>query len=77
VNGLRIIIIVSIAFTAAEWGSVDVRFGVTILGVAFIAFLAGQRWPWRQRKARPTCVKCRQKRPRMASPTNTSPGAPE
>lgn len=43
-NGLTIIIICSIAFTAAEWGSVDVRFGVTILGVAFIAFLAGRRW---------------------------------
>jgi hypothetical protein len=44
VNGLAIIIICSIAFTAVEWGSVDVRFGVTILGVAFIAFLAGRRW---------------------------------
>ena len=44
-NGLRIIIICSIAFTAAEWGSRDVRFGVTILGVAFVAFLAGRRWP--------------------------------
>lgn len=43
-NGLAIIIICSIAFTAAEWGSIDVRFGVTILGVAFIAFLAGLRW---------------------------------
>lgn len=43
-NGLAIIIICSIAFTAVEWGSVDVRFGVTILGVAFIAFLAGRRW---------------------------------
>jgi len=43
-NSLAIIIICSIAFTAAEWGSRDVRFGVTILGVAFIAFLAGRRW---------------------------------
>lgn len=40
---LRIIVIFSIAFTAAEWGSIDVRFGVTILGVAFVAFLAGRR----------------------------------
>lgn len=38
---MRIIMILSIAFTAAEWGSVDVRFGVTILGIAFIAFLLG------------------------------------
>lgn len=44
-NGLRIVFIVSIAFTAAEWGSVEVRFGVTILGVAFVAFLLGRRWP--------------------------------
>lgn len=43
-NGLRIIAIISIAFTAAEWGSRDVRFGVTILGVAFVAYLAGGRW---------------------------------
>lgn len=41
---LTIIFIISIAFTAVEWGSVDVRFGVTILGVAFIAFLAGRYW---------------------------------
>lgn len=43
-NGLIIIIFCSIAFTAAEWGSVGVRFGVTILGVAFVAFIAGRRW---------------------------------
>lgn len=44
VNGLRVIILCSIAFVTAEWGSIDVRFGVTILGVAFIAFLTGSRW---------------------------------
>lgn len=43
-NGLRIIVILSIAFTAVEWGSQGVRFGVTILGVAFVAFLLGRRW---------------------------------
>lgn len=43
-NGLRLIIIFSIAFTAVEWGSRDVRFGVTIVGVAYVAFLLGRQW---------------------------------
>lgn len=43
-NRLTLIAIIAIAFAAVQWGSRDVRFGVTILFVAFIAFLAGERW---------------------------------
>lgn len=42
---LSIIGMCSIAFVAVEWGSRDFRFGVTIAFVAFVAFLAGRRWP--------------------------------
>lgn len=41
---LTIIAIIAIAFTAVEFGGRDFRFGVAILFVAFISFLAGQRW---------------------------------
>lgn len=40
---LTMIALISIAFAAVEWGGRDVRFGVTILFVAFVAFLAGRR----------------------------------
>lgn len=43
-TAVAIIFILSIAFCAAEWGGTDVRFGVTILGVAFLAFLLGRLW---------------------------------
>lgn len=40
---LALIFLIAVAFAAAEWGGRDVRFGVTILFVAFVAFLAGRR----------------------------------
>lgn len=53
---VTIIALIAIAFAAVQWGSRDVRFGVTILFVAFVAFLAGRRrWglmPSRDRTAR-------------------------
>jgi hypothetical protein len=54
----------SIAFAAVEWGGQEVRFGVTILFVAFVAYLAGGRRNIERSKAKvpqhlPTCVKCR------------------
>lgn len=50
---LTFILLIAIAFATAQWGSRDVRFGVTILFVAFVAFLAGRRrWmPNRERTA--------------------------
>lgn len=42
-NRLGVIGLLAIAFAAVEWGSQDIRFGVSLLFVAIIAFLAGRR----------------------------------
>jgi hypothetical protein len=41
--GLQVIALISITFAAAQWGSQGVKFGVSLLLVALIAFLLGER----------------------------------
>lgn len=43
-NGFTLIAIVSVTFAVAEWGSQGVKFGLSLLFVAFISFLCGEKW---------------------------------
>lgn len=43
-NGFTLIAIVSVTFAVAEWGSQGVKFGLSLLFVAFISFLSGEKW---------------------------------
>lgn len=47
-NGLALIAIISVSFSVAEWGSKDVKFGLSMLFVAFISFLCGKQWTRRR-----------------------------
>lgn len=57
-TGMQLIALFAIVFAAVQWGSRDIRFGVAILFVAFIAFLAGRRELVRRRAAAPDCPHC-------------------
>lgn len=43
-NGLTVIAILSVAFAAVQWGSQGVKFGVSLLFVAFISFMCGEEY---------------------------------
>jgi hypothetical protein len=66
-TGMQLIALLAIVFAAVQWGGRDVRFGVAILFVALIAFLAGRRERRRPRPPAPDCEHC--------NDTGLTPGA--